>query len=251
MLKNPVGSPQTSKSFLPNSAFGVSWELTRLLFSCCWNTPSIDESHRAAQFLPQNKCRNLKSQCLGQQPTSAAGDGEYYYFECAIIIYSSHCPTTFLTCSTWFPAACADGVTHTGPELNQEQALHCFIYQPLLTAELAIWVSALLGLQGRTTQITAGTKLLPPSWNISVLTGLVREVAGPVPSTKVPEGARTPGRLHQDAADPGRCSLQVVQGRGILTLVTQSLSQWKQFSSGYETRRKEGKMFPSGFEGRG
>lgn len=52
-----------------------------------------------------------------------------------------------------------------GPRTEQEQALHCFICQPLLTAELDIWVSALLGLQDRTTHITAGTKLLPPPWN--------------------------------------------------------------------------------------
>lgn len=93
------------KSSLPNSLFGVSCELTRRLLSCRWNSPSIDESHRATQFLPQNKCRNLNSQCLGQQPTSAAGDGGYYYFGCAIIIFSSHCLPTFLTCLTWFPTA--------------------------------------------------------------------------------------------------------------------------------------------------
>lgn len=81
--------------------------------------PSIDENHRATQFLPQNKCRNLNSQCLGQQPTSAAGDGGYYYFDCAIIIFSSHCLATFLTCLTPFPSAFTDGVTHTAPKLSK------------------------------------------------------------------------------------------------------------------------------------
>lgn len=131
MLQNPVGSLQTSKSFLPNSAFGVSWELTRLLFSCWWNTPSIDESHRAAQFLPQNKCRNLKSQCLGQQPTSAAGDGEYYYFECAIIIYSSHCPTTFLTCSTWFFQLLVQMGWHTQAQNSTKSKLYPVLFTSL------------------------------------------------------------------------------------------------------------------------
>lgn len=95
------------------------------------------------------------------------------------------------------------------------------------------------------------SRAAPPSWNISILTGPVREVAGPAPSTRLSGGVRTPGQLHQDAAEPGRCSLQVVQGRAILTLVTQSLPRCKQFSSGYETRRKERKLFPSRFEGRG
>lgn len=240
------------KSSLPNSLFGVSCELTRRLLSCRWNSPSIDESHRATQFLPQNKCRNLNSQCLGQQPTSEAGDGGYYYFECAIIIFSSHCLPTFLTCLTWFPTAFTDGVLHMVPELSKSR-----LYT-VLFASLSWPLSWIFGcLHCLVCKTELPTSLLVQSCslhhgiNISVLPGPAGEVAGPVPSTRLSGGVTAPGQLHQDAAEPGRCSLQVGQGRVILTLVTHSLSQWKQFSPGYEARRKARKIFPSGLEGKG
>lgn len=56
--------------------------------------------------------RNMDAQCLGQQPTFAAGDVKHHYFERAIIIFSTYCPTTSLTCLTSFPTACVDGGVH-------------------------------------------------------------------------------------------------------------------------------------------
>lgn len=86
--------------------------------------------------------RNMDTPCLGQQPTFAAGGVKYYYFERAIIIFSTYCPTTSLTCLTSFPTACVDGGVYTSLELNQLQALHLCIYQCLLMGELSIWPSA-------------------------------------------------------------------------------------------------------------
>ena len=52
---------------------------------------------------------------------------------------------------------------YTVPELNQEQALHHFIYKFLLIVELTIKPSALLDLEDRSTNIAVGTNMLFPS----------------------------------------------------------------------------------------
>lgn len=151
---------------------------------------------------------------------------------------------TFLTCLIWFPTAFADGVMHTVPEVSKSQ-----LYTALFTS-LSWLLSWLFGcLLCLACKMELLTSLLVQS--CSLLHGISHSWLNLSGSTRLPEGVRTPGQLHQGAAEPGRCSLQVVQGRVILTLVTQSLSQQKQFSSGYEARRKERKIFPSRFEGRG